>query len=371
MPNKDPYEVLGVSRTASADEIKSAYRRLARRFHPDVNPNDPTAEEKFKEVGEAYSILSDPERKQRFDQFGSTDDQPMDPFFGGGGFTDLFDMFFGGVAAQQSQRRRQGRDGDDVRADVELTLKEVITGATKEVEVDRMAQCPACNGLGTEGGTPPETCPTCKGQGSVTAVRNTFIGQVRTSTTCPTCQGTGTVIKDVCKNCRGAGLVREKSKVTINVPAGVESGATMHIPGQGSEGTGMGRPGDLYVVLHVEEDERFDRRGQTLYTNLYLTYAQAVLGDHVEVEGVDDMVNVEIASGTQNGTEIVIRNAGLPPLHGGRRGDLIVIATILIPEKVTEAEAKLIRELATMRGETMPKGTERGGLLGGLFGKKK
>ncbi|HEY0868529.1 MAG TPA: molecular chaperone DnaJ [Fimbriimonas sp.] len=371
MPKKDPYEVLGVSRTASADEIKSAYRRLARRFHPDVNPDDPGAEEKFKEVGEAYSILSDEQKRQRFDQFGTTDDQPTDPFFGGGGITDLFDMFFGGMAAQQGARRRQGRDGDDVRADLVMTLQEVITGSVKEVEVQRMAQCSSCNGLGTEGGKPPETCSACKGQGVISTIRNTFIGQVRTQTPCPTCQGQGTVIKDPCKECRGVGLLRETSKVTVNVPAGIESGATMHIPGQGSEGTGMGRSGDLYVVLHVQEDERFERRGQTLFTDVELTFAQAALGHHLEIEGVDDKVTLDIAAGTQPGTEISIRGAGLPPLHGGKRGDLIVEVTVKVPEKLTEAEAKVIREFAEMRGETMPRGSDKGGILGGLFGRKK
>jgi molecular chaperone DnaJ len=370
MPNKDPYEVLGVARSASSDEIKSAYRRLARRFHPDVNPNDPESEEKFKEVGEAYSILSDPERRQRFDQFGTTDDQPTDPFFGGGGFNDLFEMFFGG-AAQQTQRRRQGRDGDDVRADIELTLQEVITGVVKEVSVERMAQCSNCNGLGTEGGKAPETCPSCHGNGVVTAVKNTFIGQIRTQTPCPTCQGQGTVIKDPCKVCRGIGLVRETSKVSINVPAGVESGATMHIPGQGSEGTGVGRSGDLYVVLHVAEDERFERRGQTVFTAVDLTFAQAALGDSIEIDGIDETLSIYIPAGTQPGTEISIRNAGLPPLHGGRRGEMIVGVNVKVPEKLTEQESKLIRELAELRGERMPKGAEKGGLLGGLFGRKK
>lgn len=370
MARRDPYEVLGVSRSASADEIKSAYRRLARRFHPDVNPNDPEAEEKFKEVGEAYSILSDTDKRARFDQFGTTDDVPSDPFFGGaGGITDLFDMFFGG-AGGQAQRRRQGRDGDDVRADVELTLQEVIDGVTREVSVDRMTQCSNCNGLGTEGAKPPETCPNCKGQGVISAVRNTFIGQVRTQTTCPTCQGQGTVIKDPCHVCRGQGLVRERSTVTINVPAGVESGATMHIPGQGSEGTGVGRPGDLYVVLHVKEDERFERRGTTLYTLLDLTFAQAALGDHVELQGVDAPVELQIAPGTQPNEQISVKNAGLPPLHGGRRGDLIVQINVKVPTKLTDAEADLVRKFAEMRGERMPKGGGKGGILGGLFGKR-
>jgi molecular chaperone DnaJ len=372
MAKQDPYEVLGVSRSASADEIKSAYRRLARRFHPDVNPNDPEAEEKFKEIGQAYSILSDPDKKARFDQYGTTEDVPTGggDFFGGaGGISDLFEMFFGATQGGGG-RRRAGRDGEDVRADIELSLKDILTGVQREVEVDRMSECSHCNGTGSEGGQAPETCGTCRGQGMVATVRNTFIGQVRTSAPCPTCQGEGTIIKDPCKVCRGQRLVPEKGKVTINIPAGVEAGSTMHVPGQGSDGVGGGRPGDLYVVLDVERDERFERRGQMLYTLLDLTFAQAARGDQVEVQGVDDVLPLEIPAGTQPGTQIPLRNAGLPPLHGGRRGDLIVQVNVKVPEKLSEAEAKLIREFAELRGEKSPKGEDKGGILGGLFKKR-
>lgn len=370
MATRDPYEVLGVSRSASADEIKTAYRRLARRFHPDVNPNDPEAEEKFKEIGEAYSVLSDADKRARFDQFGTTEDMPQDPFFGGGGgISDLFEMFFGG-GAQATGRRRAGRDGEDVRADVEVTLKEVLTGVSKEIQIDRASECPNCNGTGSEGGKPPETCPTCRGQGMVATVRNTFLGQVRTSTTCPTCHGEGTLIKDPCHVCKGRKLVPEHAKITVNIPAGVESGATMHVPGQGSDGVGGGRPGDLYVVIGVAMDERFERRGTTLYTLLDLNIAQAILGDQVEIEGVDETVGVEIPAGTQPGVQIPIKGMGLPPLHGGRRGDLIVQMRVNVPQKVNDAQAKLIREFAEMRGERVPNG-EKSGFLGGLFGKKR
>ncbi|HWD39643.1 MAG TPA: molecular chaperone DnaJ [Fimbriimonas sp.] len=368
MANRDPYEVLGVSRSAGADEIKSAYRRLARRYHPDVNPNDPTAEEHFKEVGEAYSILSDPDKKDRFDRFGTVDQQQMqgDVF---GGFSDLFDVFFG--AGQQGGRRSRGRDGSDLRYDLQLTMLDVVNGAQREIEVERMAECDSCHGSGVEGGKKPETCPTCKGQGVVSAVRNTFLGQVRTQTTCSTCQGTGTLIKDPCKVCRGAGVTPRTEKVTLTVPPGFETGATMHLPGQGNDGSGGGRPGDLYVVLHVQDDKRFERRGQTLFTNLDLTFAQAALGDQLEIEGIEGPIEVSIPAGTQPGTRIPVKGAGLPPLHGGRRGDLMVLATVKIPERLSEAEAKLVRDFAELRGEDVPKGAERGGILGGLFGKKR
>jgi molecular chaperone DnaJ len=371
MAKRDPYEVLGVARGASADEIKSAYRRLARRYHPDVNPNDPEAEEKFKEVGEAYSIISDPDKRARYDQFGTTDDMPSDPFGGMGGMSDLFDMFFGGMGQQQGGRRRQGRDGQDIQTQVELTLKDVITGVDRSVQIDRDTECKSCHGTGAEGGKQPETCPTCKGQGAVSAVRNTFIGQVRTSTTCPTCSGQGTIVKDPCHTCRGVGLTSERETVNLKIPPGVDDGATMHLPGQGGEGTGAGRPGDLYVVLRVAADKRFERRGQTLFTGIDLTFAQASLGDELEIEGVDDTLPLRIESGTQPGTQIVLKGAGMPPLHGGRRGDLVVEARVKIPTKLNEAQVKLIKELAEVSGEAVPKGVDKSGFLGGLFSKKK
>ena len=375
MARRDPYETLGVSRGAAADEIKSAYRRLARRHHPDVNPDDPTAEERFKEVGEAYAVLSDPEKRARFDRTGSMDDQGAGDFFGGagagGGFGDLFDMFFGAAGGAQGGGARRGRDGDDLRIDLGLTLTDVLKGVEREVEVDRLAECDRCHGNGTKDGNPPPPCPTCKGAGVVASVRSTFIGQVRTQSACPTCRGEGAVIAEKCPQCDGRRVIPKKERVKLNVPPGVDTGAMMHLPGQGNDGWGLGRPGDLYVVLNVSDDARFDRQGTTLYTTLELTFAQASLGDHVEIDGLDAPVEIEIAPGTQPGTRIPIKGAGLPPLHGGRRGELMVNATVKIPGSMSEAEAKLVRELAELRGERMPRGPEKGGLLGGLFGKKR
>jgi molecular chaperone DnaJ len=371
MTKRDPYEVLGVGRTASADEVKSAYRRLARRYHPDVNPNDPTAEDKFKEVGSAYAVLSDPQKRARFDQYGTTEDAPQDPFQGGAGnFQDLFEMFFSGMGGNQGRPRR-GRDGEDIRADVELTLKEVLSGTQRDISVNRMAECSHCHGMGTEGGGAPDTCPTCRGQGMVGSVRNTFLGQVRTSSPCPTCNGTGIQIKNPCRKCHGRMVVAETATVSVNIPPGVETGATMQVPGQGSDGVGEGHQGDLYVVLHVQDDKRFERRGQTLIAQLNVSFAQAALGDHLTIDGVDETVDIHINAGTQPGTLITARGMGLPPLHGGRRGDLVAQVQVRVPTKLSEAEAKLIRELAEISGDGVPKGEDRGGLLGGLFGKKK
>src|SRR5579872_3396133 len=260
MAQRDPYEVLGVARTASADELKSAYRRLARQYHPDVNPNNPAAEEKFKEIGEAYAVVGDPERRARYDQFGVLDDQPQgaDFFAGGGGINDLFDMFFGG-AAGGGGGRRQGRDGSDLRIDITISLADVITGVKREVDVTRQIACEACHGVGTEGGTAPDRCPTCNGQGVIAQTRNTFMGQMTTRTTCPTCAGAGVVIKTPCSVCRGRQVMPRKEKTELNIPPGVESGATMHVGGKGNEGVGGGQTGDLYVVLDVKKDSRFER----------------------------------------------------------------------------------------------------------------
>ncbi len=366
MASQDPYEVLGIARDASADEIKSAYRRLARRYHPDVNPNDPAAEEKFKEIGSAYAVLSDPDKRRRFDQTGSTEDQPTDPFFGGGGISDLFDMFFG---AQTGGHRTNGRDGDDLRADVELTYVDVVNGAQREIEVDRLGQCDSCRGTGVEGGAAPETCGTCRGQGVVGSVRNTFLGQVRTTTTCPTCHGSGTIIKNPCKECSGRGVTPKHERVHLNIPPGFDDGATMHLPGQGNEGTGAGRPGDLYVILHVKADKRFERRGQTLLSPIEISVTQAILGDRITVPGIDTDLELHIPAGTQPNTQIPIKGAGLPPLHGGRRGDFVAHVIVRIPTKISDAQTKLIQEFAELSGEDLPQGEDKG--LFGLFGKKR
>jgi molecular chaperone DnaJ len=376
MATGDPYDVLGVQRDASADEIKSAYRRLARQYHPDVNPNDPSAEEKFKEIGQAYSILSDPEKRARFDQFGVTDDQQgfsagSGDFFGaGGGIGDIFDMFFGG-AAQQTSRRRTGRDGDDVQAEFSISLAEVLTGVKREVEFDVYTRCSGCTGTGVEGGAQPETCSTCRGSGVVTAVRSTFIGQVRTQTPCGSCRGEGTITRNPCKTCKGQKLERQRRTLEVTIPIGVEHGAVMQVTGAGSDGLGSGRSGDLYIGIAIEPDSRFERRGIHLFTILEVTFAQAALGDRVKVQGVDQEVEIEIAPGTQTGTPSVVRGAGLPPLHGGRRGDLTVQINVVVPTKLTEPEAKLIRDFAELRGENLPAGSQDGGFFSNLFGWKK
>lgn len=365
---RDPYEVLGVARTASADEIKAAYRRLARQYHPDVNRDDKDAEERFKEVGEAYEILGDEEKRRRFDQFGTVDGPTADPFFGGGGIGDLFDMFFGATQTQ-GRRRVQGRNGEDVQVGVTIRLQDVLTGVEKEVSYPRPKRCGECGGTGGEGGAKPETCPTCGGSGSVSRLQNTFIGQIRTSTTCSACHGEGTVVRNKCSACRGRGLVTSQEVASVRVPAGVQDGSTMHLSGRGGDGLGAGRPGDLYVLIGVEDDPRFVRDGNNLHTELTISFAQAALGDRLSVEGLGESVEVEIPAGTQPGTVFRIRGAGLPPLHGGARGDLYIETQVYVPEKLNDAQARLIRELAEAGGEQAPK--EGGSILGSLFRRKR
>lgn len=368
----DPYAVLGVSRTASSDEIKSAYKKLARQYHPDVNPNDPTAEEKFKEISQAYAIVGDPEKREKFDRFGTADDHGMPGGgFQGGDLGDIFEAFFGGFGGQRGGRRATGRDGEDLRAEATIPLQEVLTGVEKLVTYRRMKRCSGCSGTGAKDGTKPKTCSNCAGTGSVSRVQQTIIGSVRTSTTCPNCSGTGEIIEDKCPTCQGRKLERVEETITVQIPSGIESGSTLRVQGRGSDGVGSGHPGDLYVVLEVEEDDRFERDGTTLFTLVELTYAQAVLGDTIQIDGLTGPLELDIESGTDPGREFRIKGQGLPRLHGQHRGDLIVQATISVPSKINEEQEQLLRRFAELAGETNPKGQKASGFLGGLFKKKK
>lgn len=374
MPARDPYEVLGVRKDATQDEIKSAFRKLARQYHPDVNPGDDTAEAKFKEIGEAYGIVGDPEKRARFDQFGVTDDQAGGAWSGGGyqdvGFGDLFEAFFGGMGA--SAGRRGGvRDGDDIRADAHVTLQDVLHGAEIDVRYRRSAQCDLCKGAGTADGGPPKTCPDCGGRGAVTAVRQTILGSIRTQTPCAKCRGEGMLIENPCSSCKGEGVLPKTEDLIVTVPAGIDSGQTLRVGNRGSDGVRGGTTGDLYVVVHVKEDARFERRGRDLATEVELTIAQATLGDMVEIEGLDGTLEVSIDHGTQPGDVMRIKGEGLPRIGTTNRGDLFVYAKVVVPKKVSEAEANLLKEFAELRGESVPKPADKAGFLEGLFRKKK
>lgn len=372
MPVTDPYSVLGVGRSASADEIKSAYRKLARQYHPDLNPNNPESEEKFKEVSEAYSILSDSDRRARFDQFGVTDDQAGGfqgaDFFSGGGFGDIFEAFFGNGGG----RRRGGvQDGEDLRADTRITLEDVLTGKEQTIKYKRRRTCTTCSGNGTADGSPPKQCTECNGQGAVMRVQQTFMGSVRTSVTCPTCGGRGAVIADPCKTCNGQGREISEEEITVSIPPGVDDGSTLRVAGRGSDGLKGGAPGDLYVEIDIKGDDKFVREGSNLYTAVDLTFAQVAIGDTISIEGLTGPLEMNIDAGTQPGQQLKIKSEGLPRLHGGYRGDLIVQVNVAVPKKLSEAQAAMLRDYAELSDEPIPKGSGNSGFLGNLFKKKK
>ncbi|MCW5937414.1 MAG: molecular chaperone DnaJ [Fimbriimonadaceae bacterium] len=370
---KDLYETLGVARGASADEIKSAYRRLARQYHPDVNREDPNAEEKFKEVTAAYEVLSDDSKRARYDQFGVTEDQPAGPgadFFQDVGFGDIFEAFFGG-GGMGGRRSRTGQDGDDVRADATISLQDVLSGIEREITYRRLAVCSVCSGSGAAPGTSPTTCGTCGGHGVVSRVQQTILGSVRTQTTCPTCQGKGSTIASPCQNCRGRGVEPQTETLSVTIPAGVDDGSTLRVTGRGNMGVNGGVDGDLYIVVHVAEHDHFDRDGRDLHTGIDLTFAQAALGDKVTINGLTGPLEVAVQAGTQPGATVRLRGEGLPKLNGGHRGDLIVQLNVVVPGKLKPEEAQLLRQFAELRGEPIPSESGSGGFLGGLFGKKK
>lgn len=362
MATPDPYSILGVSRSSSPDEIKSAYRKLARQYHPDVNPDNPEAEEKFKEISTAYAILADPEKKAQFDRFGSVDDGggfqggQGDFFQGAGGFGDLFEAFFGAQGGSQQRARGGVRDGDDIRAEATVTLVEVLEGIEKKVTYRRSATCETCEGTGTADKAPPKTCQTCNGMGAVSQVRQTMIGSIRTQTPCPNCRGEGIQIDNPCPTCRGEGVTPKSEELFVTIPAGIEGGQTLRVGGKGGDGARGGHRGDLYVVVHVLEDKRFIREGRNLATEVEITYAQAAIGDTIEVEGLTEPLELSIEPGTQPNDTFRIKNEGLPRLGGGNRGDLYVEAKIIVPKKTSEGESKLLKEYAELRGEPIPQG---------------
>jgi molecular chaperone DnaJ len=369
---RDYYEILAVARDADADTIKKAYRKLAMQFHPDRNPGNTEAEDKFKEAAEAYDILSNPEKKAQYDRFGHA-------AFGGGGrggggfhnaedifsnFGDIFGDIFGGGAGGGRRQSRQGpRRGADLRYMTEITLKEVIEGLEKEIEFDTDDNCDDCNGSGAEKGSSPKVCITCGGQGQVFRSQGFFsVGQ-----TCPTCHGRGQVVEKPCKPCKGRGRVKQHRKIKITIPAGVDTGTRLRVNGEGEGGYMGGAAGDLYVEIAVKEDSRFDRDGNDLLTEIKVDYLHLLLGGELEIETVNGSAEIEIPRGTQVGDRIRIQGQGIPSLRGSRRGDLYCQVGVDIPEKLTKDEEKLLRELAKLRGLD----TQSSGHLGGIFSRKK
>jgi molecular chaperone DnaJ len=347
---RDYYEVLGVRRDASTEEIKRAFRRLAREHHPDVNKDDPEAE-RFKEINEAYQVLSDPEQRAQYDQFGTV--RPGGAVRAGEGFgpfEDIFDMFFGRRPGAGTAARDEAEPGADLRADLELTLEEAAAGVDKTIDVTRLDTCPSCFGTGAERGSAPETCQTCGGAGEVRYSQRTIFGSFTQIGTCQTCGGTGTVIRNPCKTCRGSGRTEAAKPLSVTVPAGVDTGMRLRLAGEGEAGRRGGPRGDLYVVIHVKPHAVFERRGRDLYTKVVISMTQAALGDEIEIPTLEGRQRLGVQAGVQPGTVKTLRGTGMPD-HRGGRGDLHVRLDVQVPTSLTAEQRRILEEFGRQRGE--------------------
>ena len=354
---RDYYEVLAVSREAGDDEIKKAFRKLARELHPDINQHDPEAENKFKELAEAYEVLSDAERRSVYDRYGheglrSGGWQPSSGGFGN--ISDIFEAFFGGGGDPFGGRGRAGPErGRDVAVQVSMTLTEVLTGAAKDLEYEVTTPCSHCNGNGAEPGTPIETCPRCEGTGQLQSVARTVFGQVVRTQACDRCGGDGRIAQTPCEECRGSGQEVQTKTVTVDIPAGIDDGQRVRLNGQGHAGARGAPAGDLYVLVMVESDPRFERHGEDLVTRLDVPFTQAALGGSVPVSTLDGDEDIELEPGAQPAKVVRLRGRGLPALRGRGRGDLHVVLNVMIPSHLTEEQRDLLRRFEdSANGET-------------------
>ena len=363
---RDYYEVLGVSKGASEDEIKKAYKKLARKYHPDMNPGDKEAEEKFKEVNEANEVLSDPDKKARYDQFGFAG---VDPSYGAGaggpgwgdgaaGFDfgdlgDIFGSFFGGgFGGAQRRNPNAPQRGESIRAAVTVTFTEAAFGCEKEITVERSEQCPTCKGNGCAAGTTPEVCPTCHGSGSVQTRRQTPMGVFASTAPCSKCGGTGRIIHQPCPDCHGQGRVRKRRSIKVNIPAGIDDGQTISLRGQGHAGRNGGPSGDLLITVMVQPHEIFRREGTSVFCEAPITYAQAVLGGTLEIPTIDGKVKYDIPEGTQTGSVFRLRGKGIPALNGRGRGDQYVTVNIETPKNLNKEQKEALKKFSDLLGES-------------------
>lgn len=357
MAKRDYYEVLGVSKSASKDEIKKAYRQMALKFHPDKNPGDHTAEEKFKEAAEAYEVLSDDNKRARYDQFGHAGMNGGSGGFGGGGMTieDIFAQFgdifgghfgspFGGFGGGRGGSRRVNK-GSDLRVKVKLNLQEIANGVEKKIKVNKYVGCKSCSSTGAANGSSYSTCSTCRGSGYVTRVTNTLLGQMQTTSPCPTCNGEGKMITERCTSCSGEGVVRDAEVITLKIPAGVAEGMQMSVSGKGNAARRGGVNGDLLVLIEEEKDPELIRDGNDLIYNLYISFPDATLGAPVEVPTVDGKVKIKIEPGTQPGKVLRLRGKGLPDVNGYGRGDLLVSINVWVPKNLSKDEKAVVEKL--------------------------
>ena len=357
---RDYYEVLGLSKGASDDEIKKAFRQMAKKYHPDLHPGDAEAERNFKEVNEAYEVLSDADKKARYDQYGFAG---VDPSYGagagggyGGGFGgfsgdfgdlgDIFSSFFGGGGGSSQARRNGPMRGEDLEAQVVISFEEAVFGCKKEVSYNRVEKCDDCKGSGAAAGTTPETCPKCGGSGQVRVTQQTMFGVMQTSKACPDCRGTGKFIKTPCSNCRGTGMVRIRKKLDVTIPAGVEDGQQLRLNGQGSEGRNGGPAGNLYVTVRVRPHAFFERDGINVYCNVPITFTEAALGAEIEVPVLEGgTTEYKIPAGTQTGTRFTLRGRGIRHIGGRGVGDLIFTTVVETPKNLNAEQKELLRKL--------------------------
>ncbi|HEU5238352.1 MAG TPA: molecular chaperone DnaJ [Pyrinomonadaceae bacterium] len=349
---RDYYEVLGVNRSATDQELKTAYRRLAHQYHPDKNQSDPAAEEKFKEAAEAYTVLSNVEQRQRYDRFGhaGVSSSAAGGAWGApgfGGIEDILGDLFGfgdvfGSGGRAGSRRSAAQRGSDLRYDLEITLEQAAVGMTAQLRIPKLESCAKCDGSGAAPGTKPETCRTCQGAGQVRFQQGFF----SVSRTCSSCRGTGQVISSPCESCRGAGRVEREKSIEVKIPAGVETGSRLRLQAEGESGAYGGSPGDLYVVIHVAEHEQFERQGNNLYSSVPITFAQAALGAEVTVNTLSGEQSLKVPAGTQTGTVFRVRGQGMPVLGGRGKGDLFVSVSVITPTSLTREQRKLLEQLA-------------------------
>jgi molecular chaperone DnaJ len=356
MSKRDYYEVLGVSKNATKDEIKKAYRKLSKQYHPDIN-KAPDAAEKFKEIKEAYEVLSDDQKRAHYDQFGHTDPNQGFGGFGGadfdfggfGGFEDIFSSFFGGGRRRDPNAPRAGAD---LQYTMTLTFEEAAFGKETDIEIPREETCDTCHGSGAKPGTKKETCSHCRGTGQLSIEQATPFGRIVNRRTCHYCGGTGQFIKEKCTTCGGSGRVKKRKKIHIKIPAGIDDGQQLRVAGQGEAGINGGPPGDLYIVFRVEPHEFFERDGDDIYCEIPLTFAQAALGDEIEVPTLHGKVKLKIPAGTQTGTKFRLKGKGVPNVRGYGQGDQHIIVRVVTPTKLTEKQKQLLREFDQLGGQS-------------------
>jgi molecular chaperone DnaJ len=353
---RDYYEILGVSRGVGQDDLKRAFRKLAMQFHPDRNPDDPQAAERFKECSEAYEVLSDPEKRRSYDLFGHAGVSPgagAGAGFGGFegfGFGDIFDTFFGGAAGGARTRRRSTR-GEDLRYDLTITFEDAFTGVDQMLDLPRLVGCPTCSGSGAQPGTGTETCAACGGAGQVRRQTQSIFGAVVNVSTCPSCGGEGRILRSPCLECRGQGRVQKQRRLRVKIPAGVDTGSQVRIIGEGEAGFRGGPPGDLYIVVRVKPHPHLRRNDQDVIYELRVNMMQAALGDTIEVPTLDGAAEITIPAGTQYGQSFRLQGKGMPSPRSGRRGDQLVIVQVVVPKDLTPEQKSLLRKVGGLTGK--------------------